>query len=93
MVISDESYKSQSIKNTILFNLGCLLEEMCRFGEANDIFKQIINENPYYVDAQLRMGYLQFKRGSLVKALETLEKAISTVENSKLRPDLVQTLT
>ena len=41
----------QSIKNTILFNLASLFEEMSRLGEAYEIFKQIANDNPFYIDA------------------------------------------
>ena len=58
-------------------------------GESVEILKQIGNENPYYVDAQLKLAYLAFKRGSVIKALETLEKAIKIIELNKLRPDLV----
>jgi len=59
-------------------------------GEAIELYKQIANENPYYVDAQLKLAYLAFKRGSVIKALETLEKALKIIELNKLRPDLVK---
>ena len=49
----------------------------------------VSNENPYYVDAYIKLAYLAFKRGSVIKSLETLEKAIKIIELNKLRPDLV----
>ena len=37
----------------------------------------------------MKIAILQFNRGSLTKALDTLDKAIKTIEINKLRPDLV----
>ena len=63
---------------------------MSNLGEAVELYKQISSENSYYVDAQLKLTYLTFKRGSSIKALENLENTIKIIESNKLRPDLVK---
>lgn len=69
--------------------MGILYEEMKRLRDANERYKSIINQNPFYIDGYLRLSYLALKRGSSVKALEYCKQAIDKIEYSKkIRPDL-----
>lgn len=69
--------------------MGILFEEMKKLRDSNEKYKAIISQNPFYIDAYLRLSYLALKRGSSVKALEYCKQAIDKIEHSKkIRPDL-----
>lgn len=38
------------------FNMGVLYDEMAKFGEATEIFKRLIAENPFYFGKLLWHG-------------------------------------
>ena len=57
--------------------MGILFEESNRLKEANECYKKIIQMNPFYTDAYLRLAFMAFKRGSYIKALEYTEVMFS----------------
>lgn len=69
--------------------MGILYEETKKLKEANEHYKKILQMNPLYIDAYLRLAYLALKRGSSLKALEYCKQAVEKIETSKkIRPDL-----
>lgn len=67
--------KILAIRTTCRFNLGCYYEQHNRLGEASELYKQIIHEEPNYVDAYLRLAYLAKARGDIKRAMEYIEEA------------------
>ena len=53
--------------------MGFGFEKFDKYGEANELYKKIIQEEPCYVDAYLRLSYLAKKRGNNKRAFEYLE--------------------
>jgi tetratricopeptide (TPR) repeat protein len=70
-----QSIRLKSISITLYFNEACQFEATGGIGEATNIYKYIIQEVPYYVDAYLRLAVLAKQRGGLAKAIEYAEKA------------------
>lgn len=52
-----------ALRITSKFNLGFWYEENHQLGEASEMYKQIIAEEPNYVDAYLRLAILARSRG------------------------------
>lgn len=55
------------------FNIGCWLESKAKIGEATEIFKKILKEEPSYTDAYLRLAYLAKNRGDKKRALDYVD--------------------
>ena len=62
---------------TIRFNLACCHDDANRIGEATELFKQLIKEEPSYTDAYMRLAYLARKRGDMKRAIDYIEQAKS----------------
>ena len=67
----------QAMRFTIRFNLACCHDDANRIGEATELFKQLIKEEPSYTDAYMRLAYLARKRGDMKRAVEYIEQAKS----------------
>ena len=67
----------RALRHTIRFNLACCYDDANRIGEATDLLKQLIKEEPSYIDAYMRLAYLARKRGDMKRALEYIEQAKS----------------
>jgi tetratricopeptide (TPR) repeat protein len=65
----------KALKMSIRFNLACCFEKNDKIGEASDIFKAIIAEEPTYADAYMRLAYLAKGRGDMKKAIEYLDQS------------------
>ena len=48
-------------------------EKHFKLGEASELYKSIIKEEPSYVDAYLRLAYLARNRGNIKRALDYIE--------------------
>ena len=75
--LSPNSTRLKSISLILHFNEACQLETLGEVGQATNIYKYIIKEEPYYVDAYLRLAILAKQRGSIAKAVEYGEKAVT----------------
>jgi len=73
--LQPQSVRLKSISITLYFNEACQFEAVGAIGEATNIYKYIIKEEPYYVDAYLRLAILAKQRGGHAKAVEYAEKA------------------
>ena len=73
--ISPQSLTYKWISITLMFNEAWHFESLGEIAEATNIYKLILKDEPYYVDAYLRLAILADKRGSLAKAIEYGEKA------------------
>lgn len=69
------SLRLKAMSLSFNFNEACKFESQGKIGEATMIYKYIIKEEPYYVDAYLRLALLAKQRGSFGKAIEYAEKA------------------
>ena len=70
-----EDNRLKAICLTAKFNLAVWYENHNKYGEASELYKQIIAEEPAYIDAYLRLGYLARNRGNFKRALEYVESA------------------
>ena len=69
------SIRLKSISITLYFNEALQLETLGNIGEATNLYKYIIKQEPNYSDAYLRLAILASQRGSHPKAIEYAEKA------------------
>ena len=67
----------KALRHTIRFNLACCYDDANRIGDATDLLKQLIKEEPSYIDAYMRLAYLARKRGDMKRALDYIEQAKS----------------
>jgi tetratricopeptide (TPR) repeat protein len=65
----------RALKITTQFNFACSLESENKIGEASEIFKQLIKEEPSYTDAYVKLAYLARRRGDLNRAIEYIDVA------------------
>ena len=63
----------KALRHTIRFNLACCYDDANRIGDATDLLKQLIKEEPSYIDAYMRLAYLARKRGDMKRALDYIE--------------------
>ena len=82
--IKPEDNRLRAICLTAKFNLGIWYENHNRYGEATERYKSIVQEEPAYVDAYLRLAYLAKNRGNIKRALEYIEQAKA---NQVKKPD------
>lgn len=62
-----------AMRLTIRFNLACCHEKFSRIGEASEMFKAIIREEPSYTDAYMKLAYLAQNRGDFKRALDYID--------------------
>ena len=53
-----EDKRLKALHVTVKFNLACCHEKASRIGEASEMFKGIIRDEPTYTDAYMRLAYL-----------------------------------
>lgn len=61
---------------SIYFNLALYNECKNEFGEAYKLYKLILRQNPFFIDADVKLGELAKQRGNKEKALEYMKSAI-----------------
>ena len=62
---------------SILFQLGAVMERSRRFEEAEQVFRQVLDDNPQHADALNYLGYMLADRGvRLEESVNLLERAI-----------------
>lgn len=66
------------------FNRGILHEEKGRFSEAVEEYKALVQTNPLFQDAVLRLAYIFHKKGELGTAVDLCDLAVRCAESSKL---------
>jgi RNA polymerase-associated protein CTR9 len=64
-------------KKTLIYNKARWNEDNGRIQEAENLYNEVLAEQPHYTDALLRLGILYKKKGDYVKALEYTRTAIS----------------
>jgi tetratricopeptide (TPR) repeat protein len=75
----------KALRITTRFNLACSLEKNLQIGDASELFKAIISEEPTYTDAYLRLAYLARTRGDVKRALEYVDMASKNlIQNDRL---------
>lgn len=82
----EDHNKLLAIRITARFNLAYWYEMEHKLGDASEIYKSIIREEPSYLDAYLRLSYLAKNRGNHQRALELLEDAKKNASNSRVLP-------
>jgi RNA polymerase-associated protein CTR9 len=70
----------------VRYNLARLHEELSNYPEAERLYKEILQENPKYVDAYLRLGHMCQRRGQLSQAYDWFKEAL--IDGESDRPDL-----
>jgi len=73
----------KSLSIILYFNEACQYEALGEIGKATNNYKYIIKEEPYYVDAYLRLAILAQKRGSLGKAIDYANKGVKQTLDRK----------
>jgi tetratricopeptide (TPR) repeat protein len=68
--------KYKSLELSIYFNLALYFEAKNEFAEAYKYYKHIIKENPYFVDAYIKLGELAKLRGHEKKAIDYMKLAL-----------------
>ena len=53
-----EDKRLQALRLTMKFNLACCYDKASRIGEASEMFKEIIELEPSYTDAYMKLAYL-----------------------------------
>lgn len=76
---SESKMKYQAIRITGLFNLGYWHEKQHSIREASELYKQILRDEPTYLDAYLRLAFLAREKGHHDRAFELLENAKKNV--------------
>ena len=73
--VDKDDTRIKALVLTLKFNITRCHEKTSRIGEASDMYKKIIAEEPRYIDAYLRLAYLARGRGDMRRALEYLDTA------------------
>ena len=68
--------KLKAMEISILYNIGIYHEKTFNYGEAYKVFKILISNNPFFVDAYSKLGILAYYRGNYKKAFDYLNQAI-----------------
>ena len=69
-----EDRRLQAMRISVRFNTACCHDKASRVGEASEIYKSIIREEPSYTDAYMRLAYLAQRRGDMKRALDYIEQ-------------------
>jgi hypothetical protein len=59
-----------------MFNIALLHEYRNEYGEAYKLYKLILQINPYFIEADIKLGELAKLRGNKDKAIEYMKSAI-----------------
>lgn len=78
-----EDIKYKSIALVLSFNEACYYESTGKIGTATNIYKKIIEDEPSYVDAYLRLAILAKQRGDKSKAIKYGELAVNKQSDKK----------
>ena len=65
-----------ALQITIRFNHGYLCEVQGKFEQAEEIYKQIIQAEPSYADAYLRLSYMARDKNDAKQALSYVDEAL-----------------
>lgn len=68
---------------SINFNYGLYYESKNEFGIASSYYKSLIKENPYFIEAYIKLGELANKRGHKIKAIDYMRQAVEKHFKSK----------
>ena len=68
--------KLNSLESSINFNFAIYYESNFQLGEAYKYYKLIIKENPFFIEAYIKLGLLAKLRGNKPKALEYMKQAL-----------------
>jgi tetratricopeptide (TPR) repeat protein len=78
----EEREKLIAMKVTARFNISVNFENMAQQERAAEIYKTIIEEQPTYLDAYLRLAYLNRDQGQFQNALDLIEQAKKNITNA-----------
>ena len=67
---------------TILYNYGLLLEFQSNYTGARCIYIEIIRSCPQYIDAELRLGKIEYELGHNELAIQYFQSALTKQPNS-----------
>lgn len=70
-----------------MFNLALYFESKNEFGDAHRFYKLIIKDNPYFIDAYIKLGELARMRGNDKKAIEYNKIALDKHFKKEFKPD------
>ncbi|CAM0138900.1 protein required for normal CLN1 and CLN2 G1 cyclin expression [Umbelopsis sp. WA50703] len=81
---TDDSSKQRiaGFELTISYNLGRLCEDNGDLEKAVEIYKKIINGNPGYADAHLRLGAIEQNKGHVTDAIEHYKDVFDSNANN-----------
>lgn len=78
----DDSYFKNSLQ-TIKFNLARVYEEQNNYEAAEQLHRDILKNNPKYIDSYLRIGIIFIKKGLYNEATDLFKDAIGVDEQCK----------
>ena len=61
------------------FNMGYIFEMECNFKEATQHYKEVIQWQPYYIDAYLRLAHLAMRNNDDSRAVNYVNQAKSKI--------------
>ena len=68
--------KYRSLEMAINFNLAIYYESNYQFGEAYKNYKELLKQNPYFIEAYIKLGLLAKLRGNKPKAIGYMKQAL-----------------
>ena len=66
----------KSLKISVDFNLALYYDSQAQFDHSHFLYKKIINENPYFIEAYIKLSELYRMRGNKIKAESYIKLAI-----------------
>ena len=66
----------KSLKISVDFNLALFYDSQALFDHSHFLYKKIINENPYFIEAYIKLSELYRMRGNKIKAESYIKLAI-----------------
>lgn len=79
------SIGNKAVRITATYNLARLYEEQFDYQKAENLYKDIVKENPKYVDAYLRLGCICKVKGQLSEAYDWFKEGLTDGEE---RPEV-----
>lgn len=86
----DDWYVERSLRIQALYNLGCVLVERKRLGEALDMFGEVVRIVPEHADSQYFMGVLLLRFGRVAEAKKHLKAAIKALPDDPIARKTVE---
>lgn len=68
--------KRISFLSTVKFNLGVLHEELHDLEAATNLYKEILQLCPYYLDAYVRLAHISLCKGNFQLAVSYCDEAL-----------------